>query len=64
MHMNIIERTMPNGFQVFPEEMGRRTHAGLAGLEPPLNKDYELNPQSAECFLFLAAVMVLLRRIP
>jgi putative transposase len=64
MQMKIIKRTMPKGFQVLPKRwVVERTLAWL-GWNRRLSKDYELNPKSSECFLFLAAAMVLLRRIP
>lgn len=62
--MSIIKRTLPKGFQVLPKRwVVERTLAWL-GWNRRLSKDYELNPHSAECFLFLAAAMVLIKRIP
>jgi transposase len=62
IHLNIIKRTLPKGFQVLPKRwVVERTFAWL-GWNRRLSKDYEVNPRSAECFLFLAAAMVLLRR--
>ena len=64
MQMSIIKRTMPKGFQVLPKRwVVERTLAWL-GWHRRLSKDYELNPESAQCFLFLAAAMILLRRTP
>lgn len=63
IHLGIIKRTLPKGFQVLPKRwVVERTLAWL-GWNRRLSKDYELNPRSAETFLFLAAAMVLLRRI-
>lgn len=64
IRLSIIKRTLPNGFQVLPKRwVVERTLAWL-GWNRRLSKDYELNPNSAECFLFLAAAVVLLKRIP
>ena len=61
--MSIIKRTLPKGFQVLPKRwVVERTLAWL-GWNRRLSKDYELNPRSAECFLFLAAAMVLIKRV-
>ena len=63
IHMSIIKRSLPKGFQVLPKRwVVERTLAWL-GWNRRLSKNYELNPKSAECFLFLAAAAVLLRRI-
>ena len=62
--LSIIKRTLPKGFQVLPKRwVVERTLAWLGWNRRP-SKDYELNPHSAKCFLFLAAAMVLLKRIP
>ncbi len=64
MHLRIIKRTLPKGFQLLPKRwVVERTLAWL-GWNRRLSKDYEINPKSAECFLFLAAAMILLRRVP
>ena len=61
--LSIIKRTLPKGFQVLPKRwVVERTLAWL-GWNRRLSKDYELNPHSAECFLVLAATMVLLTRV-
>ena len=61
--LSIIKRTLPHGFQVLPKRwVVERTLAWL-GWNRRFSKDYELNPASAECFLFLAAAMVLIRRV-
>ena len=60
--MEIVKRTHDKGFQVLRKRWVVERSFAWLGWNRRLSKDYELNPKSAECFLFLASSHLLLKR--